>query len=308
MRNLSVVIPSRNEMFLGGTIKSLLDNIRGDTEIIIVCDGGWPLEPIKDNPRITMLHFPESVGQRAATNLGISISRAKFVMKLDAHCIVDEGFDVKITSECDYDWTVVPRLYNLHIFNWVCDSCGIQTYQGPTPTTCSKCESKGTFHREYVWKPRLNRRSDFMRFDSDLHFQYWKEYEGREESKKDISPVMGNLGACWMMHRKRYWDLGGLDEEHGSWGQMGTEISCKSWLSGGQQLVNKKTWYSHLFRTQGGDFGFPYPLDDKQVKAARQRSKDLWIRGMWNRAHRPLRWLVDKFGPVPGWEGYQWTT
>lgn len=303
MRLLSVIIPARNELFLGRTVQSVLDAIRGDTEVIAVCDGSWPVDPLQDHPRLTIVHPSEPVGQRAATNMGVSISRAKFVMKLDAHCAVDEGFDLKLTSECDYDWTMVPRLYNLHAFDWVCE-CGKRIYQGRTPTSCD-C-GRPRYKRDIVWKPRLNRRSDFMRFDSDLHFQYWHKYERRPESNADLCDVMGNLGACWLMHRERFWELGGLDENHGSWGQMGTEISCKSWLSGGRQVVNKKTWYSHMFRTQGGDFGFPYPLSDKQVAEARARSRELWLQGKWEKTCRPLRWLVEKFAPVPGWEGYSW--
>jgi hypothetical protein len=305
-RLLSVVIPGRNEMFLTKTVSSVLKAKRGDTEIIVVCDGCWPSEPIADHKDITILHFTESVGQRAATNIGAGISRAKFIMKLDAHCNIADGFDVELTSACDYDHTIIPRLYNLHAFDWVCGSCGNRTYQGPTLTVCEKCKKPGPFTRDIIWKPRHHKQSDFMRFDSDLHFQYWRDYESRPESKGDISPVMGNLGACWMMHRDRYWELGGLDEEHGSWGQMGTEISCKSWLSGGQQFVNKKTWYSHMFRTQGGDFGFPYPISDKQVKHARDRSRDLWLKGKWPKAKNSLKWLVEKFAPVPGWEDYKW--
>jgi len=305
MHNLSVIIPARNEMFLNRTVQSVLEAIRGNTEIIVVCDGNWPAEPIPDHPLVTMVHFTDPIGQRAATNIGASVSRAKFIMKLDAHCSIAEGFDEILTAECDHDHTVVPRLYNLHAFDWIC-SCGNRQYQGPTPTVCQKCNQEGSFTREIIWKPRLNRRSDYMRFDSDLHFQYWRDYEKRTKSKNDLSPVLGNLGACWMMHRARFWELQGLDESHGSWGQMGTEISCKTWLSGGQQLVNKKTWYSHLFRTQGGDFGFPYPIDANQVQTARKHSRDLWLRGMWTKAHRPLRWLIEKFAPVPGWEAYQW--
>lgn len=288
-------------MFMSRTVETVLANIRGDSEVIAVCDGSWPVEPLKDHPRLTIIHFSSPVGQRAATNIGAQVSRAKFIMKLDAHCSIDEGFDVKLTANCDYDWTVVPRLYNLHAFNWLC-KCGNETYQGRTPTKCEKCGAVDGFTRKMIWQPRLSRRSDFMRFDSDLHFQYWRQFEKRDESKGDICDVMGNLGACWMMHRERYWDIGGLDEAHGSWGQMGTEISCKSWLSGGRQVVNKTTWYSHMFRTQGGDFGFPYPLSQSQIDSARAYSKSLWIGGAWKKAVKKLSWLVEKFAPVPGWE------
>lgn len=300
MRDLSVIIPARNEMFLQDTIDDILRNKRANTEIIVVLDGYWPYVPIPDHKDVVIIHHTESVGQRAATNEGARLSTAKFIMKCDAHVAFEEGFDLKLLDTIEYNWTVVPRLYNLHVFDWVCKACGKRTYQGRKP---EKCECGHTeLERAMVWKPRLTRRSDFMRFDSDLHFQYWKEYERRPESKGSICDVMGNLGACFMMDRERYFDIGGLDEKHGSWGQMGTEISCKTWLSGGRQVVNKNTWYAHMFRTQGGDFGFPYPISDKQVNNARAYSKKLWLENTWDKAVRPLQWLIDKFYPVPGWE------
>lgn len=296
--DLSVIITARNEEFLPRTVEGILEKRRGNTEVIVVSDGGWPKLPVTDHPDVTMIQYHESIGQRAAINQAAALSKSKYIMKLDAHCIMDEGFDIKLMNDCDYDWIVVPRLYNLHAFDWVC-TCGNRKYQGPTPDKCEKCGGK--MEREMIWKPRWNRRSDFMRFDANLHFQYWGELGNRPESKGDIADNMSLLGACFFMHRKRYWDLGGSDEEHGSWGQQGTEIACKAWLSGGKLVVNKKTWYSHMFRTQGGDFGFPYQLSGRQVDHAREHSKDLWQNNKWGKQVRPLSWLVEKFWPVPGW-------
>jgi len=301
--DLSVLIAGRNEMFFKRTIDDVLKNSRGNTEVIAVFDGGWADPQIPDNPRVTIIYNHKAVGQRAAVNQAARVSKSKYVMKLDAHCAMDEGFDVKLMADCEPNWTVVPRLYNLHAFDWVCVKCKKTIYQGPTPTKCPDCGDK--MERQMIWKPRLNRRSDFMRFDSDMHFQYWGDYGSREEAKGDICDVMGNLGACYFMHRDWYWDIGGLDENHGSWGQMGTEISCKTWLRGGRQVVNKKTWYSHMFRTQGGDFGFPYPLTGRETDAARKYSQDLWKNDKWDRAVRPLSWLIEKFAPVPGWNQNQ---
>ena len=104
-----------------------------------------------------------------------------------------------------------------------------------------------------------------------------------------------------MMTREKYWQLNICDEAHGSWGQQGTEVACKTWLSGGRVIINKKTWYAHLFRTQGSDFGFPYPQSGSQVDHARKYSKDLFLNGKWDKAIHPLQWLVDRFAPVPGW-------
>jgi len=65
-------------------------------------------------------------------------------------------------------------------------------------------------------------------------------------------------------------------------------------------VVNKKTWFSHLFRTQQG-FGFPYKISGRQVGAARKHSKNLWLNDTWPKATRKLQWLLDRFAPVPEW-------
>lgn len=296
--DLSVVIPARNEEFLQQTIDSITKAIKADTEVIAVLDGYWPEVGLVDHPRVRLIHHTESIGQRAATNEGVKLSEAKYIMKIDAHCAIDEGFDVKMMQEMHRDWTMIPRMYNLHVFDWKCKKCNNQTYQGPKPTKCEKCDNITEFERVMIWTPRWNRVSDFARFDSTLHFQYWGDFKRRPEAQGDICDTMSQIGACWMMDRERYWELGGLDENHGSWGQMGTEISCKTWLSGGRQVVNKKTWFSHLFRTQPG-FGFPYP--NPGIGKAREHSRKLWIENTWSGAKYPLKWLIKKFGPVPDW-------
>lgn len=299
--DLSVLIPARNELFLERTVDDVLANSSERTEVIVVLDESWPNEPMPQKDRVKVIYCAESIGQRAATNLAAKASRAKFIMKLDAHCSVDKGFDEKLMAECEYDWTVIPRQYNLHAFDWMCDKCGHRTYQGPTPKACEKCRSI-QLHREIVWKPRRSRQTTAWRFDSNLHFQYWGELSKRPEyAGKKFTPTMSCLGACWFLHRERYWELGGLDELHGSWGQMGTEIACKSWLSGGQMLVNHDTWFAHMFRTQGGDFSFPYPISGTDQEKARAHSRRLWIEGSWPQAKYPLSWLIKKFAPVPDW-------
>ena len=103
------------------------------------------------------------------------------------------------------------------------------------------------------------------------------------------------------MPRDRFFAIDGLDEKHGSWGQFGVEIACKSWLSGGRQVVNKRTWFSHLFRTQGGDFSFPYQISGNDQDRAKAYSRDLWLNNKWEKAVRPLSWIIEKFNP-PTWE------
>jgi len=288
--DLSILIPARNEMFLNQTIKNLLDCIEGNTEIIVVLDGQWSVEPIPQEKRLTVVFLPKSVGQRAATNLACKLSKAKYVMKLDAHCAVDKGFDVKLMKDMQDDWTVVPKMYNLHAFDWVCE-CGHREYQGKSHP-CSKCGKE--MKRMIVWKPKKSPETTAMRFDSDLRFQYWSWY--KKHQKGTLVETMSILGACWMMTRKKYWELNACDESFGSWGQQGTEVACKTWLSGGKLICNKNTWFAHMFRTQGGDFGFPYEQSGKQIEHARKLSKELFVGGKWKGKY-DLKWLLEKFNP-----------
>ena len=67
----------------------------------------------------------------------------------------------------------------------------------------------------------------------------------------------------------------------------------------------RSTWFSHMFRTQGGDFGFPYKISGRQVQKARDYSKKLWIGNKWDKAKYDLEWLIKKFNP-PTWSDFNW--
>ena len=115
MPDLSVIIPARNEKYLQQTIDSVLGAIEADTEILVVLDGYWPYESITDHPRVNIIHYTESHGQRQGINGAARISEAKFIMKLDAHCAVGPGFDRILMQDWQPGWTLVPTMYNLDI-------------------------------------------------------------------------------------------------------------------------------------------------------------------------------------------------
>jgi hypothetical protein len=166
------------------------------------------------------------------------------------------------------------------------------------------CGAEGSLVKEMVWKPRMNRRTDFARFDSDMHFQYWGKYDRRPEAQGDICDVMSSVGACFFMTRRRFRRLGGMDEKHNpvsGWGQFGTEVACKSQMSGGRHVVAKNTFFAHMFRTQGLDFGFPYEISGNDQERARKYSQWLWLEGNWKHTVVPLSKIIEKYWPVPGW-------
>jgi glycosyltransferase involved in cell wall biosynthesis len=326
MHDLSVIITARNEEFLPQTIESVFRAAQANTEIIVILDGYDYWIDLWERPGLTVIRHDKSEGQRQSINEAARLSTAKYIMKLDAHCDLDPGFDIKLMANIERDWMVVPRMYNLHVFDWKCSKCGALTYQNSKPKRCmirdpkdphgenvfinAACDNTTDFEKVILWRVRYEKPAkDFMMFDKDLHYQDWRkyrdsyaEYEQRPMAQPTIADQMCCIGACWMYDRERYWELGGLDEGHGSWGQMGVELACKNWLSGGRQVVNRRTWFAHLFRTHK-DFQWPYPTPDGAYHyKARDYSQKLWYNNAWAQQMHPLSWLVDRFAPVPTWE------
>lgn len=298
--DLSILIPARNEMFVSNTVAGILKNKRGNTEILVGLDGVWADPPIVDHPDVTIVHVSESLGQRGMTNFLCKLSRAKYVAKCDAHVAFDEGFDVKLMDAMKGhdDWTIIPTMTNLHGFDWVCDN-GHRRYQGPSGN-CTECGLPTK--RDIIFKPRERTpHSTAFCFDRTLHFQYFNEFKKRPEGQGDLTETMSIQGSFFMLTREKYWELNICDEKHGSWGQQGVEVALKTWLSGGRVMCLHSTWYSHLFRTQGGDFSFPYPNSGVDQEKAREYSRNLWLNDSWDKAIHPLQWLLDKFAPVQDW-------
>lgn len=306
MYDLSIVIPARNEEFLGRTLEDLLSNIEGKTEIIVVLDGAPALSPLPEDPRLKVIELKESIGQRAATNLAVEHSTAKYIMKIDAHCAVDKGFDRKMLDAIagHDDWTMAPLMRNLHVFDWVCPD-GHRRYQG-NGGVCLDCGKETK--KDIVWIPKRNPKSVSFCFDSEPHFQYFGDYTTRQEFKDQgqVTESMSLQGSCFMLTRDKYWELDICsDKTFGNWGSQGIEVACKTWLSQDSDrnkvMINHNTWYAHLFRTKGGDFGFPYELPGSQVRNARKKAREMFFENKWDKAQRPLSWLVKRFWPVKGW-------
>jgi hypothetical protein len=293
--DLSVIIPARNEEFLNRTIQDILEHKRGKTQIIVGLDGQWPAEPIESHPDVVVLYYPESIGQRAISNQCAKLSRAKFLMKLDAHVAVDEGFDIKMLEAFERvgeNVVIAPIMRNLHVFNYVCPN-GHSRYQSPSGP-CKDC-GKDTV-KDVVWIPKTNPQSTAYCFDPEPHFQYMNKLKERQSYKDqgDLTESMSLQGSCFMMTKDKYFELNIDDETLGSWGSQGLTVACKFWLSGGRVLINHNTWYAHMFRTQGGDFGFPYDQPGKGVEKAKKMAKEMFF-------NDKLIPLVEKFWPIPGW-------
>ncbi len=309
--SLSILIPARSEMFLARTVQDILENSEAKTEIIITLDGKWPTSgwEIPQHDRVNIIYVPESVGQRAATNLAAKVARGRYLMKVDAHCSFSKGFDrimLEGFAEVGDDVTMVPIMRNLWAFDWKCHHCGWKKYQGPTPEKCEQCGKSDKIRRKMMWVGKNNPQSTSYCFDAEPHFQYFEDWKHRPKYKEDkektgFTETMSLQGSCFMATREKYLELNLCDESLGSWGNQGIEVALRTWLSGGRVLVNHNTWYAHMFRTQGGDFSFPYPQSGRGVQKTKKATWELFLNGNWSKKVHPISWLVEKFWPVKGW-------
>lgn len=274
---VSIVIPSRNEKFLNQTINDLLAKARGEIEIIVIADGYWP-EPVVDS-RVHYIHRGVSHGMRNGINSAVAIAKGKYIMKIDAHCMVDEGFDIKLKENIEPNWIVIPRRKRLDAFNW-----------------CVKDVGKPDVDYEYLSYP--DNPNDFG--GAGLNGRIWTERAlERKDTMIDDSPA--SQGSCWFMHRDYFYELELMDEEnYGTFWCESQELAFKAILSGGRYVINKNTWYAHLHK--GKEIGRGYTLSETALIQGRgQTMKYFSGQKIWHKQKYPLSYLLDQYPLMPGW-------
>ena len=273
---LSILIPARNEQFLQNTVDDILIKARGEVEVIVILDGYWPDPPLKDDPRVKIIHRGISLGMRNALNSGAAIAKGKYLAKCDAHIMFDEGFDVKLAADCEPNWISIPRRYALDPENW-----------------CRK--EKAPIDYLYIEAPGSGG-------DNALSGKVWK----REEGLPEIDDLATFQGSFWFMHRDYFYELGALDEEkYGTFRKDPQELSFKAWCSGGRVIRNKKTWYAHLYK--GKKYGRGYSANKADFRKGDEYIKNWLTNSAWDeRQTKPFRWMIEHFMPMPGWENYPW--
>jgi glycosyltransferase involved in cell wall biosynthesis len=280
MAKTSVIIPSRNELFLPQTVSDLLAKAAGEIEVIVVLDGYWPDPPLPDHDNLIIIHRGKTQGMRAAINSAAAIAKGEWLMKCDAHCMFAEGFDEVLKADCDKDWVVIPRRYSLDAENW-------------------QIEQNGKLPRDYHY---LCFPDPAKGEDMGMHgVEWWDRCKKRTDPQYDIDDEMSSQGSCWWM-TKYHFDhfLHGLSEEgYGTFCQEFQQIGNSTWLGGGRVAINKKTFYAHLHK--GKKYGRMYNQSRSELIPRINWSARYWMNNEWKERQHDFSWLIEKFWPVPGW-------
>ena len=295
---LSVIIPSRNELFLPETVTDLLKKSTGEIEIIVILDGYWPvLDGTESNnkkhcynvmmtdKRVVLLHRGEAQGMRPGINSAVAIAKGDYILKIDAHCLLDEGFDDKLKADCEPNWVVIPRRKRLDAEDWC-----IQIQ----PDTTRKPDI------DYEFLSFPDNPSDFG--GAGFNGRIWtdKILAKQNDPKHDIDDNMSFQGSCWFMHRSYFHELELMDHiNYGTFWSEAQEIGFKTWLSGGAVKINKKTWYAHLHK--GKTYGRMYPLSNRTVEQGAMFSVSWLNNKAWPKQTLPFHTMIEHFWPLPGW-------
>ena len=232
---LSVVIPSYKDPLLHKTIDDLLNKseLGAELEVIPVLDGYWPDKPIKNDPRIKIVHLGGNRGMRGAINAGVLVSNGEYLMRVDEHQMFDKGYDRKILETIEDNWIVTPRRYCLDVEKWE-----IMKEIPPVDFAILKIG-------------RAGKNKDFE--DHPDESEFIEKFSGVERPGDDSQPIQESMamqGSCWFMKRS-WWDnvIGELQEEgYGPLYQDSHEMVFKTWKAGGKLMINKTTWHAHKHR------------------------------------------------------------
>lgn len=274
MAKLSVIIPSRNEKYLEKTVDDLFAKARGDVEVVVLCDETY--QPLKERPNLRVIQKKGKPGLRSAMNQAIEAATGKYIMKTDGHCMFGEGFDTILMAECDDNWVVIPRRYSLIPESWEINHARPivdgEYYVFPYVPEIRSVKTGGK------WYQRWQDHKDIL-LDDEMAFQ----------------------GSCWFTTKQHLLNIDGFSINTSTGDEFvleSEELANKTWLSGGQCKINKKTWYAHWHK---GSAGRGYFIDKKPIRRQRIFHTDYWMHDKWPKAVRKMEWLIEHFWPVPSW-------
>lgn len=274
MDKVSIIIPARGEKYenLFNTLKSIKDNAVGEYEVIIGFNG----EPYEDKEyfsfieNLKIINFPENVGIKGNINALAATATGKYLLKLDAHTRVSEGFDEILKADMEDDWVVTPRFYVLDGKTW-------------------KWQDERFYDYFYLSCPFTDPRG--LRFKAGGH---WPERtKERLESHPSVDETPQIHGSAWFMTKDRFFELGGfpLTDPYGH-GQEPLWLGLRNWLQGGKVMVNKNCWYAHLHQNSN-ERG--YPEDKQATEKTYNLTADYFLR------QEGFEDFVEKFYPMPTW-------
>ena len=275
---VSVIIPSRCEPLLAKTVDDIFAKAAGDIEVIVVLDGPTPYSLPPKRPNLTFINKSAAEGLRTAINDAAEVAKGKYLLKIDAHSAISEGFDDVLSRDCDDDWVVSPRYFKLNTATWGVKTNWLIDY----------------FYLSFPWLNK-QRSGYFMFVDSP-----WGSRRA-ERKKVLIDDQMTFQGSCWFMTAAHFHNrLHGLSEDlWGPWSMEQQEIALKTWLGGGRVVINKNAWNAHYHKPFTERAAVWTEYVKKEDYRMHEKFTRYYVSNQWEQRVHDFDWLVEKFWPLP---------
>lgn len=284
MGKVSILIPARREVFalangqttLSRTVEEVYAKARGEFEVLVAFDGK-PYEDLRERKNLRVWRYPVARGTKVVLNELVGHATGEYVMKLDAHCALSEGFDVELAQSCQDTWLLTPRFYTLNTDTW------------------SPRDAK---HTDYFLLPCPLTDPKLYRFQAG---GYWPE-RTRERAAYEIDENLKTHGSSFFLRKSFYERMGGCDETHpDSASGEDAELSLKTWLGPweGRVMVNKRVWVSHMHK--GKSHPRSYHASQRSIDASYLYTANYWMRNRWSKRRYNIAWVIRRFAPVPTW-------
>jgi len=280
---VSIVIPARNDIHVAQTVNNFLMHAKGEVDCTVFLDG-WNIESTGKIPQTTIDRLSQEldclshlaakdsrikiikqleppVGQRIAINRMVREAEGEFFLKIDGHCIASEAWDVEFKKVVEDDTLLVPAMRGIEEVSW---------------TVNDKVYTHASIDRSVTWK-------------------WWPEYNHR--ASEPVMDTMAFPGTVCFGSTALWPKIGGHNETWAPWGDCGTELSLKTWLTGHRLLLVHNVCIAHLFRKV-----FPYHMSGGRRRQTRRAIRRDVLEGKLPGQRHAVQWLVGKFDPVPSWE------
>ncbi len=237
---VSVMIPvgAVDEQYLERTVESVVKNAVGPIEILVE-------------------HDREKEGHRVLTNIMAARAKGKYLLRIDCHSAMTEGWDARMKESCGPTTLLTP----------VIDALDIETWAG-----------RGRDMGLVVLTKTMQ--NTYPLFSHNV------------ESREIEEETMSILGCTYMIQKDYYWHHDGCEEALGVWGAGGLEWVLKVWLTGGRVMLRTDVVSYHLFRKGGKT---PFDIDIKRLNKTFIELGTRWRSGLGKGQTRPLSWLSERF-------------
>ena len=294
-KKLSIIIPSRNCSFAQRTVDDIFKKATGDIEVIVILDAYWPNPSLNEHPNLVIVHKPIVGGMRHSINMGANLAKGKYIMKCDDHCLFGESFDEILVNDMEDDYLVNPSRYSMDTPTWTRKWNAIDYLYTTFPYYHDNMYGNGMHGKKWVGESGLGENGMAMKE------YYWKERKYADVLIDDMQTFQGSF---WLITKKKFLDIGMLDEKHSDLMENEPqELGFKVWLSGGRCIVNKKTWYAHMHKSERetDEHGRSWKLSWQRMRDGGRFQTWYWMNNKWPLATRNMRWFVEHFWPIPGW-------